>query len=388
MSNLLWSRMLLGGLSGILSLTGIAPVAGAETRILDAETLGSQSPHTSDLIGETLAVEPSVLAFELDALETVPSVDHMMGGPFTAIPAETPDRNQPIVIVEPHGETTDDMGVVPSIDQLADVSPTDWAYQALDELIRNWNCIAGYPDGNFRGNRRATRFELAAALNECLNTVNLRFATKAELEELKRLAEEFATELAVLKGQVDQLEARTDVLEDQQFSTTTKLNGEAIMAFSYLGGDNVLTGADITATANPTLNQRTRLNLITSFTGKDRLYTRLQSSNRPVNFSGAGFPAPLGVSGTLDTRLSFDTGNTDNRFILDRLDYKFPVGDKAAITVFASAAFHHYYAATVNPYFEGFGGGKRSGFLLRRTEPPVSHWHRCHWDDCWGGDQL
>ena len=184
--------------------------------------------------------------------------------------------------------------------------------------------MPGYPDGTFRGQQKATRFELAAALNECLNEANLKFATKEELEEVKRLQVEFANELAVLKGRLDQLEARTDLLEDQQFTTLTKLNGEAIVAFSFLGGENVDTGSDITRDANPTLNQRSRLNLITSFTGRDRLYLRLQSSNRPVNFSGAGFPAPFGVSGTLDTRLSFDTGNTDNNFILDRLDYRFP----------------------------------------------------------------
>ena len=127
----------------------------------------------------------------------------------------------------------DSIGVVQSVDQLSDVSPTDWAYQALSELITNWNCIAGYPDGTFRGQRKATRYELAAALNECLNTVNLRFATKAELEQVKKLQEEFAAELAVLKGRVDALEARTDVLEDQQFSTTTKLQAEVVMAGQF-----------------------------------------------------------------------------------------------------------------------------------------------------------
>ena len=360
MFNLLWNRMLLGSsLLGVLSLAGFTQVAVAEMHLPvshETEKLEGRAPDLSARVEDAEASQlsnPSVLALEIDPLASGPSVDEILEGR-----SSSPTRNQPIVIVEPRQSPEDDMAVVPSVDQLSDVSPTDWAYQALSELIQNWNCIAGYPDGTFRGQRKATRFEMAAALNECLSTVNLRFATKEELEEVKKLQEEFANELAVLKGRVDQLEARTDLLEDQQFSTTTKLNGEAIMAFSYLGGDNVATGRDITRDANPTLNQRTRLNLITSFTGKDRLYTRLQSSNRPVNFSGTGFPAPFGVSGTLDTRLSFDTGNTDNEFILDRLDYRFPVGDKAAITAFANAAFHHYYATTVNPYFEGFGGGK------------------------------
>ena len=44
----------------------------------------------------------------------------------------------------------DAIGQVLSVDQLSDVSPTDWAYQALSELIQNWNCISGYPDGTFK----------------------------------------------------------------------------------------------------------------------------------------------------------------------------------------------------------------------------------------------
>jgi len=33
-------------------------------------------------------------------------------------------------------------------------------------------CIAGYPDGTYRGNRALTRYEFAAGLNACLDRVN------------------------------------------------------------------------------------------------------------------------------------------------------------------------------------------------------------------------
>ena len=221
---------------------------------------------------------------------------------------------QDALIDIPTGEGS--IGVVQSVDQLSDVSPTDWAYQALSELITNWNCIAGYPDGTFRGQRKATRFELAAALNECLNTVNLRFATKEELEAVKKLQEEFAAELAVLKGRVDQLEARTDLLEDQQFSTTTKFNAQVIMAGQF--GDFVdnptntiavpgstavptLGAPPLIATgfgsSNPTAIARARLSFISSFTGDDSLDITLETGNAGSDFAGlvlgSGNPFPL-----------------------------------------------------------------------------------------------
>ena len=54
---------------------------------------------------------------------------------------------------------------VTSVTQFSDVYPTDWAYQALAGLVETYGCVAGYPNGTFRGNRAMTRFEAAALLN-------------------------------------------------------------------------------------------------------------------------------------------------------------------------------------------------------------------------------
>jgi hypothetical protein len=62
-----------------------------------------------------------------------------------------------------------------SIRQLRDVSPTDWSYDALRNLVENYGCIAGYPDGTYRGNRPLTRNEFAAGLNACLQQLERRF---------------------------------------------------------------------------------------------------------------------------------------------------------------------------------------------------------------------
>ena len=40
---------------------------------------------------------------------------------------------------------------VTSVTQFSDVYPTDWAYQALSNLVEQYGCVAGYPNGTFRG---------------------------------------------------------------------------------------------------------------------------------------------------------------------------------------------------------------------------------------------
>ena len=66
----------------------------------------------------------------------------------------------------------DALAQVTSVSQLSDVQPTDWAFQALQSLVERYGCIAGYPDGTYRGNRALTRYEFAAGLNACLDRVN------------------------------------------------------------------------------------------------------------------------------------------------------------------------------------------------------------------------
>jgi len=169
------------------------------------------------------------------------------------------------------------MGQVTSVSQLSDVQPTDWAFQALQSLVERYGCIAGYPNGTFRGNRAATRYELAAALNACLDQISDKFATKEDLATVTALQEEFKAELATLKGRVDGLEARAATLEAQQFSTTTKLQGEVVMAVQY--GDSINTRdsiANINTESRASSLARVRLNFNTSFTGKDLLQTQLE----------------------------------------------------------------------------------------------------------------
>ncbi|WNZ46932.1 iron uptake porin [Leptolyngbya boryana CZ1] len=249
-------------------------------------------------------------------------------------------------------------GQVTSVSQLSDVRPTDWAFQALQSLVERYGCIAGYPDRTYRGNRALTRYEFAAGLNACLDRVNELIAAattdlvkREDLATLQKLQEEFAAELATLRGMVDSLEARTTTLEKQQFSTTTKLTGEVIFSAAQAFGDERAINSDqqriIDAAATPaaretattaaigagsarnvqenlTLSSRVRIAFDTSFNGRDRLRTQLQARNIP-SFAGA-------VTNTNMARLGYD-GSNDNSVSLRRLEYRFPLGDQTTVFV-------------------------------------------------------
>jgi hypothetical protein len=194
---------------------------------------------------------------------------------------------------------------VTSISQFSDVRPTDWAYQALNNLVERYGCVAGYPNGTYKGGQSMTRFEAAALLNACLDRVT------ETTDELKRLLNEFQSELAVLRGRVDGLEAKVGELEATQFSTTTKLRGEANFILGGVPGARTTNGANV---GNTAFNYDLRLNFDTSFTGNDLLRTRLRSGN----FSAQPF-------GTSSSILKLDKAEAyENSVFIDRLYYSFP----------------------------------------------------------------
>ncbi|GAX35464.1 iron uptake porin [Nodularia sp. NIES-3585] len=248
------------------------------------------------------------------------------------------------------GTQNTSLSQVTSVSQFSDVQPTDWAFQALQSLVERYGCIAGYPNATYRGNRALTRYEFAAGLNACLDRVNELIATatadmvtRQDLATLQRLQEEFSAELATLRGRVDSLEARTAELEANQFSTTTKLVGEAIFAVTDAFGD---TAGD---NNNTVFQNRVRLDLQTSFTGRDVLHTRLASGN-------AG-NLNLGNPGGAEGNQTFNIGSTgDNNVNIDWLSYYVPVGP-AQVYIAATGGIHSDYAATNNPYFEDYDGG-------------------------------
>ncbi len=340
-----------------LQTTASAPGStAAATEPLAAVSTAEPSPQASNLVVPSSQTETAA-KIQVPAVAAVP--------PATKVEiAQTAPAGMggPIVPAAPQAQPTEQSGAmsqVTSVSQLSDVRPTDWAFQALQSLVERYGCIAGYPDGTYRGNRALTRFEFAAGVNACLDQVTKlissstsTFVTKDDLAILQRLQEEFAAEIATLRGRVDALEARTAEVEANQFSTTTKLAGEVIFAASDTFGNGVGLHDDKTST---TLGYRVRLNLLTSFTGRDLLRTRLQALNVP-NYSLAT------ATGTNMARLAFDGADNSN-FTLDELYYRFPIG-KATVFVGPKGLDLDEIADTVTP-FNSTGTGSISRFGVR-----------------------
>ena len=302
-----------------------------------------------------------------------------------------------------------DLSQVTNVNQLRDVSPTDWAYEALRSLVDRYGCIAGFPNQTYRGSQALTRYEFAAGLNSCLNQIERLIASQGsvsqeDLDTITRLSQEFEAELATLGGRVDELESRTAVLEDNQFSTTTKLNGEAIFAVSdaFNGGtdfeavaENALNAEDLTdeqlqafvgdfngdgeinqddvddaedATElddETTFSSRIRLNFDTSFFGNDRLTTRLEGGNVTRYDDG--------LTGTNSTRLGFDTNN-DFDIEVTNLWYQFSPNERITAFIGPYGLDLDDIFNVTNPMLESSGTGalsrfsRRNPLLFRGTE--------------------
>ncbi len=277
------------------------------------------------------------------------------------------------------------MSQVTNVNQLRDVSPTDWAYEALRSLVDRYGCIAGFPNQTYRGNQALSRYEFAAGLNSCLNQIERLIASsesvvREDLDTINRLTQEFEAELATLGGRIDNIESRTAFLEDHQFSTTTKLNGEVIFSIAdAFGGGVDLDVEDVTdldgdgdvddddvdiaedegeIDSEPTFSDRVRLNFDTSFFGDDRLRTRLEAGNI-TDFGD--------VTGTDSARLGYDafTGEDGNNIEVSDLYYRFPVTERVTAYVGTVGLDLDDIFAVTNPMLESSGTGALSRFSRR-----------------------
>ncbi|MEH1904977.1 MAG: iron uptake porin [Nostoc sp.] len=263
----------------------------------------------------------------------------------TSAYAEDKNLSNPII------PKTNSISQVTSVSQFSDVQPNDWAFLALQSLVERYGCIAGFPNGTYRGNRAITRYEFAAGLNACLSRMNELITTatsdlvaKEDLITLERLQAEFATELVTLRGRVDNLEAQTAELEANQFSTTTKLVGEAVFAITdtFSGSVNG---------SNTVFQDRVRLKFLTSFTGKDTLYVRLTGGNATT------LKLPNGTAEGLQT---FNLSPANNNDFLDWLAYYFPIGDKINAYVGAVNGVFFDFIPTLSPYLDSATGAGRA----------------------------
>ena len=119
----------------------------------------------------------------------------------------------------------------------------------------------------------------------------------------------------------------------QQFSTTTKLKGQADFitgAVAYDDRDECNKKGGSCQDDAFNFAYRLTLNLNTSFTGKDRLYTRLRAGNSATD----------SIWVQSDSTLN-DAKKGDSSLKVDKLWYSFPLGDEFKVTV--GALIENYY---------------------------------------------
>ena len=238
-----------------------------------------------------------------------------------------------------------------------DIKPSDWQYTALQGIAAKYGCNANF------NNQPVSPIDFARSLNTCLNRVEPLLAqqkrpasqsqqipapppptnavTKEDLEIIKRLTQEFRAQRTELDGRLSIADKKIAQAQASQFSTTTKLKGEAI--FNINGA---LSGA---SPSNIAFGDRVRLLFETSFSGQDRLWTRLATGNQPgvTSFLKNG-PTPEGSQ--------VSEVNANNTTGIDWLAYQFPVSN-TNIYVAAYNGIHVDYTPSYSPNFDDFTGG-------------------------------
>ena len=201
------------------------------------------------------------------------------------------------------------------------VQPGDWAHQSIKDLVNSRGCDVNVSD------KSLTRFEAAAIVNSCLGNV-------AEVTNVERsLIDEFSSEIALLRGRIDGIEARMNEFEAGTFSSTTTLDGKAVFVLGAVDGNDDLDEGDTEAVSAAYVYQ---MNLNTSFTGDDNLYVRVKTGNS----------TSWQTKKTYGTYLSSAKGNSDV-FKVDKIWYSFPVLDRH--TVWVGPKIENYYMHAASP---------------------------------------
>ncbi len=206
-----------------------------------------------------------------------------------------------------------------------------------------------------------SRADFANNIVVCLTSTEVKLAQDpsaipaSELAQLREVVDQFSNEVSYLGNRLETVEKKLAAVQKaSSFSTTTKLAGEVIVGIT---GNSSQTRTGDTNSGNITFADRVRLNFDTSFTGKDRLRTRLQSRNlTPLNGSAGN-----GGTGTNMTRLGFD-GNENNGTSLSLLQYTLPIFNGSKLIVETTGSEFNENLYTFNPLLASSGSGSISRF--------------------------
>jgi Carbohydrate-selective porin, OprB family len=256
-----------------------------------------------------------------------------------------------------------------TIGQASDLKSTSWAFQSLQSLTKRYQCVS--PNFLSRETSILTRDEFATEIESCIYKLDRLLSSKLkdqvsqqDLDLLQRLQSEFATELKAIDQTVDSIEQRTNQLESQQFSPTTKLTGQAIFAINAgtFGGNRIIAprGA-IVSTNRPNIASlyRVSFDLNTSFNHTDLLKVRLVAASPGTGDNAAGFLEP-----NFGSVLDFAVPGRE-QVSLGRLYYTFKPIEDLSVTVgpqivapdfvdknrYANASFRDFSTASITNNF-------------------------------------
>lgn len=288
----------------------------------------------------------------------------------------------------------------------ADIRRTDVAYKTLQELQAKYDCVPG--NGALFNGKKPTvnRAEFAAGVSSCVQSIEelvarrprkpvKRRSIKPTVAPAPEVAPEAApqivappvapevvpappapatvqppasvesneaAEVPVTQQDLDRVKALTNAFGEElqaldakikknSFSTTTKLVGEGIIAFSGYGG---VPATNNRLDSNNIFTNRLRLNFDTSFNGKDRLRSRLQARDT-TNLTAA--------TGTGMARLGFDGNDvSDNNSILSVFQYDLPLGSQTKVRVATTGYEFNDNQPTLNPQLSSSANGSISRF--------------------------
>jgi Carbohydrate-selective porin, OprB family len=251
------------------------------------------------------------------------------------------------------------------LQQPLDLKSNDRAFRAFKSIVDRYDCLSASTETSFDRISQIERAKFAKDLNSCTEQIqDLAGVAPADLEILRQLQIEFATELTALKSKLNKLDSDTAKLETQQFSTTTKLTGQAIFAINAgtFGGDRIIAprGAIVsTNKPNATSLYRVSLDLNTSFSGTDLLKIRLVSASNGSGDNAAGFLEP-----NFGSVLDFAVPGRE-QLSLGRLYYTFNPAKDLSVTVgpqmvapdfvdrnrYANASFRDFSTAAITNNF-------------------------------------
>ena len=238
----------------------------------------------------------------------------------------------------------------------ADIKPSDWQYSALQGVAAKYGCNANL------NNQPVSQLEFARGLNNCLGKVepilaqNPSGVTAADLEVIKRLTQEFRAQLSEVDNRLTSTEKRIAQSQGNQFSTTTKLKGEAVF--------NITGAASGSDSSNTVFGDRVRLLFESSFNGQDRLWTRIVTGNQP------GVNSNLKNGGTAEgTQVSEGIPFTNpNATGLDWLAYQFPLST-STVYLAATGGIHVDYTPSYGGSFDDATGANGALSSFAESSP-------------------